>query len=131
MPAGTNPAIVGGVFWPLYPTDRSPPMLRASLALLLLGISAAALAQNGRSIANGNIATCPEIADRAVAERQVDAVPTASDPRRARAAAVRSKYAAPASLAPATTRGGGDDDEAPLPRSRGSKWHSLLPGMFR
>ena len=30
-------------------------MLRASLALLLLGISAAALAQNGRSIANGNI----------------------------------------------------------------------------
>lgn len=55
-------------------------MLRASLALLLLAASAVAFAQNGRGLANGNVDTCPEIADRAVAERQVDAVPVASDP---------------------------------------------------
>ena len=49
-----------------------------------------------------------------------------------RATAVRSANDAPASLtSPATTRGGGDDDDTPLPRSRGSKWHSFLPGMFR
>jgi hypothetical protein len=107
-------------------------MLRASLALLLLIASAAVFAQNGRGIANGNTGICQDVADRAVAERPVDAVPTASDARRARATAVRSKYGAPASLtSPSTTRGGGDDDDTPLPRSRGSKWHSFLPGMFR
>ncbi len=106
-------------------------MLRASLALLLLAASAVAFAQNGRGLANGNVDTCPEIADRAVAERQVDAVPVASDPRRARANSARTKYGVPATLAPVTTRGGGDDDDTPLPRNRGSKWHSFLPGMFR
>jgi len=106
-------------------------MLRASLALLLLGASAAVFAQNGRSIANGNATTCQEVADRAVADRPGDAVPTTPDARRARATAVRSKYAAPAALTPSTSRGGGDDDDTPLPRSRGSKWHSFLPGMFR
>lgn len=30
----------------------------------------------------------------------------------------------------APTPGGGDDD-AMLPRTRGPKWHRLLPGMFR
>ena len=99
-------------------------MLRASLALLLLVASAAVFAQNGRGIANGTTGTCQDVADRAVAERPADAVPNASDARR--------KYGAPASLtSPATTRGGGDDDDTPLPRSRGSKWHSFLPGMFR
>lgn len=106
-------------------------MLRASLALLLLVASAAVFAQNGRGIANGTTGTCQDVADRAVAEPPVDAVPTASDARRARATAVRSKYGAPTSLTPATSRGGGDDDDTPLPRSRGSKWHSFLPGMFR
>lgn len=106
-------------------------MLRASLALLLLLASAAVFAQNGRGIANGTTGTCQDVADRAVAERPAETMPTASDARRARATAVRSKYGAPASLAPATSRGGGDDDDTPLPRSRGSKWHSFLPGMFR
>lgn len=107
-------------------------MLRASLALLLLCASAAVLAQNGRGIANGNTGTCQDVADRAVAaDRPGDAVPTTPDARRARATAVRSKYATPAALAPSTSRGGGDDDETPMPRSRGSKWHSFLPGMFR
>ena len=108
-------------------------MLRASLALLLLVASAAVFAQNGRGIANGTAGTCQDVADRTVAERPADAVPTASDARRARATAVRSKYGAPAALTtPSTpTRGGGDDDDTPLPRSRGSKWHSFLPGMFR
>ena len=106
-------------------------MLRASLALMLLGASAAVLAQNGRGIANDASTSCQDLNDRAVAERTADALPAAPDARRARAAAVRNKYAAPAAVLSPSPRGGGDDDETPLPRSRGSKWHSFLPGMFR
>ena len=106
-------------------------MLRASLALMLLGASAAVLAQNGRGIANDASTSCQDLNDRAVAERAADAVPAAPDARRARATAVRNKYAAPAAVLSPSPRGGGDDDETPLPRSRGSKWHSFLPGMFR
>ena len=106
-------------------------MLRASLALMLLGASAAVLAQNGRGIANDASTSCQDLNDRAVAERTADALPAAPDARRARATAVRSKYAAPAAVLSPSPRGGGDDDETPLPRSRGSKWHSFLPGMFR
>ena len=106
-------------------------MLRASLALMLLGASAAVLAQNGRGIANDASTSCQDLSDRAVPERAADAIPAAPDARRARATAVRSKYAAPAAVLSPSPRGGGDDDETPLPRSRGSKWHSFLPGMFR
>ena len=106
-------------------------MLRASLALMLLGASAAVLAQNGRGIANDASTRCQDLNDRAVAERTADAFPAAPDARRARAPAVRNKYAAPAAVLSPSPRGGGDDDETPLPRSRGSKWHSFLPGMFR
>ncbi len=105
-------------------------MLRASLALMLLGASAAVLAQNGRGIANDASTSCQDLNDRAVAERTADALPAAPDARRARATAVRNKYAAPAAVLAPSPRGGGDD-ETPLPRSRGSKWHSFLPGMFR
>ena len=106
-------------------------MLRASHALMLLGASAAVLAQNGRGIANDASTSCQDLNDRAVAERTADALPAAPDARRARATAVRNKYAAPAAVLSPSPRGGGDDDETPLPRSRGSKWHSFLPGMFR
>lgn len=106
-------------------------MLRASLALMLLGASAAVLAQNGRGIANDASTSCQDLNDRAVAERTAEALPAAPDARRARATAVRNKYAAPAAVLSPSPRGGGDDDETPLPRSRGSKWHSFLPGMFR
>ena len=106
-------------------------MLRASLALMLLGASAAVLAQNGRGIANDASTSCQDLIDRAVPERTADALPAAPDARRARATAVRNKYAAPAAVLSPSPRGGGDDDETPLPRSRGSKWHSFLPGMFR
>ena len=106
-------------------------MLRASLALMLLGASAAVLAQNGRGIANDASTSCQDLNDRAVAERTADALPAAPDARRARATAVRNKYAAPAAVLSPSPRGGGDDDETPLPRSRGSKWHSFLPDMFR
>ena len=109
-------------------------MLRASLALMLLGASAAVLAQNGRGIANDASTSCQDLNDRAVAERTAAAVPAAPDApdaRRARATAGRNKYAAPAAVLSPSPRGGGDDDETPLPRSRGSKWHSFLPGMFR
>ena len=109
-------------------------MLRASLALMLLGASAAVLAQNGRGIANDASTSCQDLNDRAVAERTADALPAAPDApdaRRARATAVRNKYAAPAAVLSPSPRGGGDDDETPLPRSRGSKWHSFLPGRFR
>ncbi len=106
-------------------------MLRASLALMLLGASAAVLAQNGRGIANDASTSCQDLNDRAVAERAAEALPAAPDARRARATAVRNKYAAPAAVLSPSPRGGGDDDETPLPHSRGSKWHSFLPGMFR
>ena len=107
-------------------------MLRASLALMLLGASAAVLAQNGRGIANDASTSCQDLSDRAVPERPADTIPAAPDARRARATAVRNKYAAPAAaVLPPASRGGGDDDDTPLPRSRGSKWHSFLPGMFR
>ena len=106
-------------------------MLRASLALMLLGASAAVLAQNGRGIANDASTSCQDLNDRAVAERTADALPAAPDARRARATAVRNKYAAPAAVLSPSPRGGGDDDETPLPRSRGSKWHSFLPGRCR
>ncbi|MEL1262828.1 hypothetical protein [Pseudoxanthomonas putridarboris] len=106
-------------------------MLRASLTLLLFCASAAVFAQNGRTGAAGNATACQDIADRAVAERQSEAAPTTPDAQRARATAVRSKYASQATANPATSRGGGDDDTSSLPRSRGSKWHSFLPGMFR
>ena len=106
-------------------------MLRASLALMLLGASAAVLAQNGRGIANDASTSCQDLNDRAVAERTADAFPAAPAAPRARATAVRNKYAAPAAVLSPSPRGGGDDDETPLPRSRGSKWHSFLPGMFR
>ena len=106
-------------------------MLRASLALMLLGASAAVLAQNGRGIANDASTSCQDLSDRAVHERAADTIPAAPDARRARATAVRNKYAAPAAVLSPSPRGGGDDDETPLPRSRGSKWHSFLPGMFR
>ena len=106
-------------------------MLRASLALMLLGASAAVFAQNGRGIANDASTSCQDLSDRAVPERSADTIPAAPDARRARATAVRNKYAAPAAVLSPSPRGGGDDDETPLPRSRGSKWHSFLPGMFR
>lgn len=76
-------------------------MLRASLALMLLGASAAVLAQNGRGIANDASTSCQDLNDRAVAERTADALPAAPDApdaRRARATAVRNKYAAPAAV---------------------------------
>jgi hypothetical protein len=98
---------------------------------MLLGASAAVLAQNGRGIANDASTSCQDLNDRAVAERAAEALPAAPDARRARATAVRNKYAAPAAVLSPSPRGGGDDDETPLPRSRGSKWHSFLPGMFR
>ncbi len=32
---------------------------------------------------------------------------------------------------PAATGGGGGDGESAVPRVRGNRWHSFLPGMFR
>lgn len=103
-------------------------MLRASLALLLICASATALAQHGRGVQT-NATNCQEIADKAVE----NPLPVESRPK---ATAVRNKYAQPAAAAtttlPASSRGGGGGDgDGALPRSRGSKWHSFLPGMFR
>ncbi|WP_368562481.1 hypothetical protein [Pseudoxanthomonas sp. UTMC 1351] len=104
-------------------------MLRASFALLLICASATALAQSGRGVQT-NATNCQEIADKAVE----NPLPVESRPK---ATAVRNKYARPTAAAalPAPTRnsggGGGDSGDSALPRSRGSKWHSFLPGMFR
>lgn len=99
-------------------------MLRLlSLALLLICVSAHALAQNGRS-APPNPGACQET--EAVA-RDDAAQAGAAHPK---ASATRNKYAKPASASPSGGGGGGGDEDA-LQRGRGSKWHSFLPGMFR
>ena len=95
-------------------------MLRFSLALLLICASAQAMAQNGRG-APGNPGACQET--EIVARENGDHAGSHS-----RASAARSKYARPSSSRTTTTGGGGDEV---LPRTRGAKWHSFLPGMFR
>ena len=95
-------------------------MLRLSLALLLVCASAQAMAQNGRG-GPGNPGACQET--EAVARDDAND----SGAVHPKASAARSKYARPASSA--ATGGGGSDDA--LPRARGAKWHSFLPGMFR
>lgn len=93
-------------------------MLRISLALLLVCASAQTMAQNGRNAA-ANAGACQET-EALVRDQAAQA--GAAHPK---ASATRSKYAKPASV----PSGGGDDQG--LPRTRGSKWHSFLPGMFR
>lgn len=108
-------------------------MLRASLLVLLSCACLPALAQNGRASLTGNSTACQDIADKTA-----DATLTANDNDRSKAI-IRNKYtpatpALPNASSPATTRGGGGDGDvnAPaLPRPRGPKWHSFLPGMFR
>ena len=95
-------------------------MLRLCLALFLICASAHAMAQNGRKGAP-NTGACQE-AETSAREDAAQAGPNTS-----RASAARAKYAKPASAAPS---GGGSSDDS-LPRSRGAKWHSFLPGMFR
>lgn len=107
-------------------------MLRASLLVLLSCACVPALAQNGRASLPGNSTACQDIADKGT-----DTALNASEAARSKAV-IRNKYtpapALPNVPAPGTTRGGGDDGDvsAPvLPRPRGPKWHSFLPGMFR
>jgi hypothetical protein len=100
-------------------------MLRICLALFLVCASAHAMAQNGRAgTANGGACQDTEMTARETTARD-DAIPPG--PNASRASAARTKYAKPASTAP---RGGGSSDDN-LPRQRGAKWHSFLPGMFR
>lgn len=109
-------------------------MLRATFFVLLTCACAPALAQNGRAAMTGGASTaCQEIAEKA-AENAHNA-----DQARGKVA-VRNKYSLPAgtsttpTLPAAGSRGGGDDGDASapaLPRPRGPKWHSFLPGMFR
>ena len=99
-------------------------MLRICLALFLVCASAHAVAQNGRAgTSSGGACQDSEMTARDTAARD-DAAP--AGPNSARASAARTKYAKPAT-APS---GGGSSDES-LPRQRGAKWHSFLPGMFR
>jgi len=90
-------------------------MLRLGLVLLLTCASAQAMAQNGRHPTAGS---CQESAlSKGSSEPSTAPAPKAS--------VARSKYAKPSAI----PSGGGDDDV--LPRARGNKWHSFLPGMFR
>ena len=93
-------------------------MLRFSLAVLLVCASAQAMAQNGRTTA-ANAETCQ---DAETAAREDASHAGASDAK----AGARGKYAKPAHSA-----AGSGGNEENLPRLRGSKWHSFLPGMFR
>lgn len=93
-------------------------MLRISLALFLICASAQVLAQNGRNAA-ANAGACQETETMARDEA------TQAGAAHPKASAARSKYARPAS---SPTGGGGGEN---MPRTRGAKWHSFLPGMFR
>ncbi len=93
-------------------------MLRLGLILFLICASAQAMAQNGRNAA-ANAGACQETEAMA---RDEAAQAGAAHPQ---ASAARSKYAKPAS---SPSGGGGGEN---MPRTRGSKWHSFLPGMFR
>ena len=95
-------------------------MLRLCIALLLVCASAHAMAQNGRTGA-ANADACQQT--EAVARDDASQV----GPNASRASAARSKYAKPANTA--APNGGSSSDS--LPRQRGAKWHSFLPGMFR
>ena len=39
--------------------------------------------------------------------------------------------ARPSAPKPVATSGGGGEADAVMPRARGNRWHSFLPGMFR
>ncbi len=95
-------------------------MLRLSLAVLLVCVSANAMAQHGPA-ALANPGACQET--ETVVRDSGDQITTV----RSKAATTRSKYARPATSS--TVTGGGSDDA--MPRSRGARWHSFLPGMFR
>ncbi len=91
-------------------------MLRSSLALILICSSACAMARDGRDTAS-DACQATETQERASVEDSGTAAP--------RSSVVRTKYARPT----AAPSGGGADDV--VPRARGPKWHSFLPGMFR
>ena len=95
-------------------------MLLLSLAVLLVCASSQVMAQNGRTTA-AHSGACQDA--EAVAREDAGHTTSTSD---SKAAAARSKYAKPANSA---TGNGGTEEN--LPRLRGSKWHSFLPGMFR
>ncbi|RZA31005.1 MAG: hypothetical protein EOP92_33415 [Lysobacteraceae bacterium] len=96
-------------------------MLRLSLALLLVCASSHALAQNGRGTPPS-----PGACQETEATARDEAVQ--ADSTAAKANAARSKYVQRASANRSVGGGGGDEV---LPRSRGTRWHSFLPGMFR
>ncbi len=91
-------------------------MLRIGIVLLLVCASAQVMAQNGRSAAPD---ACSVAGDDAGGASDAAMAP---EPK---AAATRSRYAKPAAVP------GGGGEERVLTRTRGSKWHSFLPGMFR
>ena len=99
-------------------------MLRICLALFLTCASAHTMAQNGRHGA-ANAGACQQDAETVARDDATQA--SQAGPNASRASAARAKYAKPASAAPS---GGGSSDDS-LPRQRGAKWHSFLPGMFR
>ncbi len=92
-------------------------MLRSSLVLSLLFATASACAQDSCTVTGGE--RCKGAASEA---REPVEQSGAAPPR---SSVARSKYAKPT----AAPSGGGTEEV--LPRGRASKWHSLLPGMFR
>lgn len=95
-------------------------MLRTCLALFMVFACAQATAQNARATS----ATAGACQDAETIAREEVAQAGTADPK---TAAARGKYAKPTTNTPS---GSGGSDES-LPRLRGSKWHSFLPGMFR
>jgi hypothetical protein len=96
--------------------------MRRLLPLLLLALPAlcwAAVAESDMAPKNGACVYARPAATATVADAEAPQARPATPP------------AARSTPRPATTTGGGGDADAVPGRTRGPRWHSFLPGMFR
>lgn len=96
--------------------------MRRLLPLLLLALPAlcwAAVSESGTTPKSGACVYARPAATATVADADAPQARPATPP------------AARSTPKPAATGGGGSDGDAVVPRARGNRWHSFLPGMFR
>ncbi|GAB3509355.1 hypothetical protein MNQ95_09300 [Pseudoxanthomonas daejeonensis] len=97
--------------------------MRRLLPLLLLAVPALCWAA-----ASSESETAPKNGACVYARPAVTATVAEADAPQARPAIPPAARSTPK---PAATGGGGGDGDAVVPRGRGNRWHSFLPGMFR
>lgn len=104
-------------------------MLRICLGMFLVCASAHVMAQSSRnSSTSNNASACEEAVARDTALHH----PGIAHPRTIASRAKAAKSAVIHTTTAASNAGGSSGDgDATLPRQRGAKWQSFLPGMFR